>query len=763
MGMKIFQIIRDPFSSKLAAVLFVCLAFVSYQSLTAQTDSEKSNESNVESAKSRVGYLIQVPLPITETVAVQIKQQIQRIADEAPVVVKASERPVLILEFDTRNASTGQGSEIGNCLNIALALTDTNLSRLHTVAYIPRSPGAGDDQPLSDSSSQLKGHAVLVALACNEIAMHNDSAIGQAGIDVSDDPSLVTQLYKSITAKRLVIPVPMAVAMVDKNRSLFRVETSEGFQFLDETQLAALEREGKVIDSTTLSESGSLPMFSSQIMQQYRLIRNRVSSRRDLARRLNVDPSSVEGDPSAGGSWKAVQLPLSGIIDAQSADWSIRMLNSHLNANPDTNLIIVRLNTIGGEMEPCLRVARELAGLDPTRRRTVAFLETTANGASSIIAATCDQLIMTDNAILGGPGDPTISEQELADARPLIRKLAQQKQLDWSVPMALLDPSVSITRWRHRQTGQVRLLSPDEHEELADRDDWTPLGDVDFSRGLSGSQAQKLFLSRTTVDGFDQLTSFYQLGQSPPELEPSPVDKWLETVAREMAAPWIAAWLLFGAVFLLSTEMSHPGIGIPGFLGTICLLLFFWSQYLDGNAHWLEILLFLVGVVFVLLEVFVIPGFGVFGIGGLLMIVIAVVLATQTFIVPTSPEELARLPVSLSMVVAGGGGFVAALFVIRKYLPTMPMFRRLMLDPPGADETISPMQREKRESLVDRSHLVGLKGTAVTPLVPAGKAQFGSEFVDVITDGRLVERDTEIEVIEVVGNRIIVQPLSSTA
>ncbi|MCP4773392.1 MAG: nodulation protein NfeD, partial [Planctomycetaceae bacterium] len=189
----------------------------------------------------------------------------------------------------------------------------------------------------------------------------------------------------------------------------------------------------------------------------------------------------------------------------------------------------------------------------------------------------------------------------------------------------------------------------------------------------------------------------------------------------------------------------------------------FWSQYLDGNANWLEILLFVVGVVFVLLEVFVIPGFGVFGIGGLIMIVAGIVLASQTFIIPRNSEELARLPASLSMVLAAGSGFFAGIFFIRKYLTTMPIFRRIMLQPPTADESLSPEQRDQKESLVDRRHMIGKTGTTMTPLVPAGKAQIGNDLIDVISDGRLIERNLPIRVIEVTGNRVVVESVESSS
>ena len=212
-------------------------------------------------------------------------------------------------------------------------------------------------------------------------------------------------------------------------------------------------------------------------------------------------------------------------------------------------------------------------------------------------------------------------------------------------------------------------------------------------------------------------------------------------------------WLLFGAVFLISTEMSSPGLSIPGFGGALCLILFFWSQYLDGNAHWLEIMLFIAGVAFIVLEIFVIPGMGIFGIGGMLMVICSIVLATQTFVIPRTAEELARMPVSLGMLVAASSGFLVAVAVLRKVIPNTPYFKKMMLQPPVRDE-----MEEDREVIVDWSELMGQNGVAVTRLFPAGKARIAGNVIDVITDGRMVDKDEPIVVIEAIGNRVVVAP-----
>ena len=88
------------------------------------------------------------------------------------------------------------------------------------------------------------------------------------------------------------------------------------------------------------------------------------------------------------------------------------------------------------------------------------------------------------------------------------------------------------------------------------------------------------------------------------------------------------------------SEISAPGLGIPGFISALCFLLFFWAHFFNGTAGWLEILLFVSGVIFVGLEIFVVPGLGVFGIGGGVMIVGALIMASQTFIIPSNSYQV---------------------------------------------------------------------------------------------------------------------------
>ena len=175
---------------------------------------------------------------------------------------------------------------------------------------------------------------------------------------------------------------------------------------------------------------------------------------------------------------------------------------------------------------------------------------------------------------------------------------------------------------------------------------------------------------------------------------------------------------------------------------------------MNGTAEWLEVLLFLLGIVFVCMEVFVLPGFGVFGLGGGAMILVSLVLATQTFILPTNEYQIDRLATTMMSVFGALVGVGVVGYFIRRYLPDVPFLGRVMLTPPQGEEL------ERREAIVHYDHLLGQTGTAKTPLSPAGKAMFGDELIDVISQGELIGRHAAIVVVEVLGNRVVVETAS---
>jgi membrane-bound serine protease (ClpP class) len=156
----------------------------------------------------------------------------------------------------------------------------------------------------------------------------------------------------------------------------------------------------------------------------------------------------------------------------------------------------------------------------------------------------------------------------------------------------------------------------------------------------------------------------------------------------------------------------------------------------------------------VLLEVFVLPGFGIFGLGGGGLMLASLVLASLTFVRPHSEVELEELARSVGTVALSGLGVMTFIVVSRRYLPQAPVFRNIVLEPPEADEAID---LDHREALADYSALIGARGHAATDLRPAGKARINHELVDVIAEGEPLDSGTEVVVVEARGYRIVVR------
>jgi len=219
--------------------------------------------------------------------------------------------------------------------------------------------------------------------------------------------------------------------------------------------------------------------------------------------------------------------------------------------------------------------------------------------------------------------------------------------------------------------------------------------------------------------------------------------------------------LVIVGLIALYIELSAPGIGVGGFVALLCFALFFWSRFLGGTSGMLEVVLFTVGVVFLAIEIFVIPGFGIPGVTGLLLMLSGVLLASHGFVVPQSSRDLQTFATSLAVIVASGVVFLVGATVISKRMGSIPILRNFALQPGGG--AVANNSPAKNVTTVGHSGFlvsVGDAGVADSPLRPSGRAKFGDEYVDVVADG-FVESGQDIRVIEISGNRVLVREVDA--
>jgi membrane-bound ClpP family serine protease len=679
-------------------------------------------------------WRMRLTLPVTEKTGKQVQRFAATALDQA---AKAQQRAVLILEFHVPPGQSeyGRGSEFGASYQLAEYLSGGKLAAATTVAFIP---------------ATIHGHAVLVAMACDEIVMAPDAEIAVAGADEDTITPTIRFTYKDIASRKRRIPDAAAMALVDPALELLRVETEYSTEYVTRDQLAELKEKKHAIDGAEeiLIRAGEPGRFTGREARRHGFVSYLGENLRDVARAMNIRPESIREDPSLGANWVAARVNLVGPISGEAVNRAQRMIEDAIRQR-GVNFICLWLDTEGGAPEESARLAVFLATvLDAAEVRTVAYVPKTAGADAALIALACDELVMAPRAVLGGQWQPPLSEEQVRQLKQTVREsIAPGKSRSWSLPAAMVDPQLEVFAYdRLDDVKYVEYFCEEEAREQTEPETWRK-GKAITTPGeplsVTGTVATELWLANHEAEDFTEFKRHYGLENDPALLEPG----WADFLIDALASPPVAMFLLIVGFAALYAELQSPGIGIGGFCAAVCFVIFFWSRFLGGTAGWLEVILFLAGVCFLLIEIFVLPGFGVFGLGGGLMVLASIVLASQTFILPHSTEQLEQLKGSLFVLTGAGIGSIFLIMLIQRWLPT--------LSPAG-----EARDAVRHEGLVDYDDLLGSRGLTTTQLTPSGKARFENRLVDVISDCEVVPPDCEVEVVEVRGNRVFVRPVT---
>lgn len=711
----------------------------------ADASRARANAGNAQPADqdrqaSRVGRIVRILLPISGPSLDKTRLQVRRLIAKSQ---EQSQRLVLVLEFDVpaNQTENARNSEFGSAYELATFLTSRDLSGVMTVAYAPHG---------------LQGHAVLVAMACDELIMVPDAVIGPAVAEGGVVDAAIRSAYQDIAARRDRIPSAVALGMLGAGEDVLQVKTENETVIIPASQLAELRKRRTVQSTQVIIPAGQRGQFTGNEARALRIASYLASDRRALAEALELPPEALEDDATLGGGWRPLSVALKGPVKPSSIDYVQRQIDQALSH--DVNFLCLWIESAGGSAVDSMRLATYLAQLDPGRVRTVAYVPTQARGDAALVALGCDEIVMHSRAVLGGPGAYAFTDADIHTIRRVIRaELAPQKKRFWSLPVALIDPELMVMRCSSK--GRVEYFSEEELLEQAAPGQWQKEGLITAKGGplqLTGQQAGEYDLAKHVVESFAGFKEVYGLEDDPALAEPT----WADHLIEWLASGPIAVLLLIVGFSALYIELHAPGIGVGAFVSTVCFVLFFWSSYLGGQAGWLEILLFLAGLACLALEVFLLPGLGIFGFGGAALVLASIILASQTFIIPRNSYQLAQLQRSLWMVTGTALGVIVVAMIIRRWLPRAPIFNQIFLEPPSDDEVDAISHRE---ALVNVDDMVGARGVTTTPLLPGGKARFGNRLLDVMTDGVEIPRGTEVEVVEVHGSRLIVQPAGPAA
>ena len=329
------------------------------------------------------------------------------------------------------------------------------------------------------------------------------------------------------------------------------------------------------------------------------------------------------------------------------------------------DLLIVEIDSPGGTLAESLDIAGRLRDLNFAH--TVAYVPNQALSGAAMIALGCDDIIMSPKALIGDAGPIFQDEASLFRYAPEkilshlaqeMRGLAAAKGRPPALAEAMVNKSLAVFRVKNKQTGEATCMSQREIDAEANPDQWekiSPVLESDNDRflELSGSRAVELGLAQGLASSRQELEKRYGLSSELTVLEPSGIDTFVYVLYN----PLVIGVLIVIGLTGLYIEFMSPGVGIGGLTAGLCFALFFWSHFLGGTANWLDVMLFAVGLLCLFAELFIIPGFGVVGIAGLVLILLSLVMACQNFLIPHTNRELTQLTNTLLVIFVLAGAF----------------------------------------------------------------------------------------------------------
>jgi membrane-bound serine protease (ClpP class) len=453
---------------------------------------------------------------------------------------------------------------------------------------------------------------------------------------------------------------------------------------------------------------------------------------------------------------RGVIIRFEGEIDPGLQAYLYRKLDAARQQGAD--LVILEIDSPGGGLIESLRIAEHMQKLDWAH--TVAYVPRDAISGGAIVSLGCDEILMAPHARIGDAGPIVMGEFAIFEHAPekivsyltdALRSLAEAKNRPPALAEAMGDKNLKVYHVRNVKTGQKTYISERDLKanpgEFDKPEAVSASGDGRFL-ALTGLEAANVGLADALISNRDEMAKRYGLNELH-VIEPTGIDVAVEILNWRL----VTGLLLIVGLTGLYMEAMAPGHGIGGLVAAACFLLLFWSHFLGGTADWLEVLLFILGVAFIAVEIFLLPGTILPALVGTALILVSLVMASQGFLIPETTRELHTLAGTMAMIMISCSVFVVAAVVLTRRMDSVPLLNRLMLAPPDAESATEKLAA----TASDPGPAVGDLGVAHTPLRPGGKGRFGERTIDVLACGDFFDRGTPIRVIRVTGNQVLVE------
>lgn len=397
----------------------------------------------------------------------------------------------------------------------------------------------------------------------------------------------------------------------------------------------------------------------------------------------------IEGD-IAGGNYQFVQKAYTEAIVSGAA------------------AIIFEIDTYGGAVDTAINFKDLIMS---SQVPTVCFVDDKAISAGALIALAGEKLVMRPGTTIGA-AEPRLGTQK-ADEKTVsmwtaqLRAVAEARGKDGNLAAAMSDSDIVI-------------------EGLIEKDKLLTLG---------AEQALSLGFIDGVMDTRAEVMEAFDLPGNMIEIQPT----FKENAVKWLSSPFVAAILLTLGIVGIVLEIILPGSGVFGTLGALAFLAFFIGNFWTGSAGWGSVFLFLTGLFLIILEIFVIPGFGIAGMAGIAAVFGGIILASP---------DLSYAFISLAIALVASVVLIALSIKNKK---TRNVWKKFILFQKQENQEGYSSQN------LEQNRLLGAIGRTLTPLRPAGTALINGKRVDVVTEGQFMLQAVSIEVISVSGGRVVVK------
>jgi membrane-bound serine protease (ClpP class) len=380
----------------------------------------------------------------------------------------------------------------------------------------------------------------------------------------------------------------------------------------------------------------------------------------------------------------------------------------------NANCIILHLNTFGGTVD----AADEMRTLLLNSKVPVyAFIDNNAASAGALISIACDSIYMAPGAsigaatVVGADGKPA-PEKYQSYMRSMLRSTAEAKGRDPKIAEAMNDSRIYIPGVN--DSGKVLTFTTNE----AIKNNYCEGEAKNIEEVVKHLKIEKYKIEEYKVSAIGKIIDF-------------------------LINPFVSGLLIMIIIAGIYYELQTPGVGFPLIAAITAAILYFAPHYLQGLAENWEILLFILGIILIGVEIFFLPGFGVTGAIGILLMVLGLTLSLVKSVpsnLPINLPESSAFLKALFIVIASVILSIGISFYAFGKLTRSSLFSRVSVQSTLGKEFVGVDMKEKE--------LIGKKGTAFTILRPSGKVEIEGNIYDATAESGYIEKGETIEVVQ---------------